>query len=122
MIEMLQTKEKLESHTTGQAPATPFLQLRNLNQRNEYKVQFETSYDVLDRKIDKLADMMSRLDLTKGYRQGKPSSKPYKPYLTPNRGRINSRGRGYDRGRSPNFRKDQSWEIEILIITEEITE
>ena len=61
------------------------------------------------RKIDKLADMMSRLDLTKGYRQGKPSSKPYKPYLTPNRGRINSRGRGYDRGRSTNFRKDQSW-------------
>ena len=60
----------------AQAPATPFLQLRNLNQRNEHKVQFETSYDVLDRKIDKLADMMSRLDLTKGYRQGKPSSKP----------------------------------------------
>ena len=109
MIEMLQTKEKLEGHTTGQAPATPFLQLRNINQRNEHKVQFETSYDVLDRKIDKLADMMSRLDLTKGYRQGKPSSKPYKPYFTPNRGRINSRGRGYDRGRSPNFRIDQSW-------------
>ena len=110
MIEMLQTKERLETQSTGQTSSTPFLGLRDLEKGRSNKVQFKANYDMLDRKIDKLADMMSRLDTTKDYRQGRPTSKPYKPYISYGRGR--GRGRNFQRGRSPNFgyaNRSQNW-------------
>ena len=65
MIKMLQTKEKLEAQSTGQAPSTPFLHIKEPVQKNVNRVQFEANYDILDSKIDKLADMMSKLYTTK---------------------------------------------------------
>lgn len=105
MIEMLQTKEKLEAQSTGQAPSTPFFTYKITSAKELNRVQFEGNYDIPDRKIDKLADMMSKLDTTKECRQGKSSSKPNKPYISAGRGRGRSysRGRGYQRGRSPNY-------------------
>ena len=112
----LLTKEKLDRQLTGQTPTSPFMNIRDGNDR---RVSFNTR-DELGDKIDKLTLMMSKLVVKESHER-----KPFKPQIYRSRShdrrayqtRPNDRNRRYDMNNSArqnyrgngyreNFRRD----------------
>ena len=71
------TKEKLDRQLTGQSSTSPFMNIRDGNDR---RVSFNTR-DELGDKIDKLMAMMSKLVAKENYER-----KPFKPQIYKSRG------------------------------------
>ena len=75
------TKEKLDRQLTGQTSTSPFMNIRD---GNDKRVSFNTR-DKLEDKIDKLKVMMSKLIAKDSYEK-----KPFKPQIYKSRGRSRS--------------------------------
>ena len=71
------TKEKLDRQLTGQTSTSPFMNIRD---GNDKRVSFNTR-DKLEDKIDKLKVMMSKLIAKDSYEK-----KPFKPQIYKSRG------------------------------------
>ena len=94
------TKEKLDRQLTGQTSTSPFMNIRDGDDR---RVSFNTRDELVD-KIDKLTVMMSKLVAKESHER-----KPFKPQIYKSRGHSRSHdGRAYQT--RPNDR-NRSYEI-----------
>ena len=75
------TKEKLDRQMTGKTSTSPFMNIRDVNDK---RVSFNAR-DELGDKIDKLTVMMSKLVAKDSYER-----KPFKPQIYKSRGRSRS--------------------------------
>ena len=90
------TKDKLDKQLAGQTSSTPFINLRDSQDK---KVSFNM-HDDLEQKIDKLMIMMDKLVL-----EDDGCSKPFKPQIyQPGRGRNQNRGIFHGRFRNNAYR------------------
>ena len=96
------TKEKIDKQLVGQTSSTPFMSVRDSQNK---RVSFNTPDD-LEQKIDRLTVMMGKL-VTED--EGHP--KPFKPQVyQSNRGRNQSRGHYHSRFRNNAYRGHPSYD------------